>query len=125
MGGNPSGFKGPLRPVERVSWDECQDFVRKVNQQLPGLNLGLPGENESEYACRAGSRAARYAEDLDSIAWHGGNSGGQTHDVAEKLSNSWGLYDMLGNVWEWCYDASSPTSAYRVIRGGSWAFSAR
>ena len=151
MGENPSHFQGAKRPVENVSWDDCQRFLQQLNDRLPGVNLNLPTEAQWEYACRAGTQTATYAGDLassddgrasglDEIAWYKVNSEEQTHDVAEKQSNAWGLYDMLGNVWEWCRDgesrykdehatdpehgAGSP-SADRVIRGGSWAASAQ
>jgi formylglycine-generating enzyme required for sulfatase activity len=132
-GSNPSHFEGADRPVERVSWDDCRGFLERLNGRLEGLHLGLPSEAQWEYACRAGTASARYEEGLDEIAWYAGNSGGETHAVRGKLPNAWGLYDMLGNVWEWCADAwaedyglggeggaAAPASARRVIRGGSW-----
>ena len=132
-GANPSRFQGADRPVERVSWDDCQGFLERLNEGLEGLQLGLPSEAQWEYACRAGTASARYREDLGEIAWYGENSGGETHAVRGKAPNAWGLYDMLGNVWEWCADAwrsddtqrsvaeaSEQASALRVIRGGSW-----
>ena len=134
MGANPSTFKAPDRPVETVSWDDCQEFVQRLNGRVVGLELGLPSEVQWEYACRAGTETARYRDSLDEIAWYDENSGGETHAVGGKLPNGWGLYDMLGNVWEWCADAwredySQPrvvetggrASVPRVIRGGSWA----
>jgi formylglycine-generating enzyme required for sulfatase activity len=138
MGENPSQFKGPDRPVESVSWHQCQEFLRALNSRLEGLQLSLPSEAQWEYACRAGTTAARYSEEFDKIGWHHKNSEGETQPVAAKEANSWGLYDMLGNVWEWCSDpwtsdysdqsraatADSP-SARRVIRGGSWHEGAR
>ena len=133
MGANPSTFKAPDRPVETVSWDDCQEFVQRLNGRVVGLELGLPSEAQWEYACRAGTETARYRDSLDEIAWYDENSGGETHAVGGKLPNGWGLYDMLGNVWEWCADAwredySQPrvvetggrASVLRVIRGGSW-----
>ncbi len=138
MGENPSHFKGPDRPVESVSWDQCQEFLTALNSRLDGLQLALPSEAQWEYACRAGTETARYSENLNAIAWYDKNSGNETHPVARKEANSWGLYDMLGNVWEWCEDAweddyaakartaaAEPASAHRVIRGGSWLFDAR
>ena len=132
---NPSQFKGPDRPVEQVSWDDCQEFVRRLNGRLAGLELGLPSEAQWEYACRAGTETARYHANLKEIAWYYENSGGETHAVGGKLPNEWGLYDMLGNVWEWCSDAwrkdysvargEEPgvgASVPRVIRGGSWRY---
>jgi formylglycine-generating enzyme required for sulfatase activity len=103
-----------------------------LNSRLDGLQLSLPSEAQWEYACRAGTEAARYLDNLDAIAWYFENSRSETHPVARKEANSWGLYDMLGNVWEWCADvwvaddsevtrAAAPAesaSAHRVIRGG-------
>src|SRR5271157_301904 len=131
MGQNPSHIRGPTRPVEQVSWDDAQAFLTRIAAMVPGLRLGLPSEEQWEYACRAGSAAARYG-DLDQIAWYSENSGGETHPVALKQPNGWGLHDMLGNVWEWCADAyweygtgKRGASAPRVIRGGSWSGVAR
>jgi formylglycine-generating enzyme required for sulfatase activity len=137
MGGNPSYFKGSDRPVEQVSWSEAVEYCRKLTAKqraegiLPeGWEWRLPTEAEWEYAVRAGTTGARYG-DLDTIAWHGGNSGSETHRVSQKAANAWGLHDMIGNVWEWCSDWSGdypngsvtdprgPSSgSYRVIRGG-------
>ena len=140
MGENPSHFreedprKTEDHPVERVSWDDCREFVSKLNARLEGLTLSLPSEAQWEYACRAGTETARYSEDLDAIAWYGEKSEAKTHPVASKDANAWGLYDMLGNVWEWCADAWNDdytvesrgvASAGRVIRGGSWYRDAR
>ena len=128
-GSNPSRFcretDSPSRPVERVSWDMIQEF-----NTLTGLRL--PTEAEWEYACRAGDEASRYGV-LNDIAWYKDNSGGETHPVATKLPNALGLYDMLGNVWEWCQDfyANYPiasmvnptgpmTVTVRLLRGGCW-----
>lgn len=142
MGNNPSRFKrGADYPVEQVSWEDCREFLRKVNTsgKLPeGVKAALPTEAQWEYACRAGTSGA-YAGDLDRVAWYGGysgNSGSTTHAVGQKNANGWGLYDMHGNVWEWCADKYSydydttatarrdPTGAKagqnRVLRGGSW-----
>jgi formylglycine-generating enzyme required for sulfatase activity len=140
IGENPSHFKvrdrpkeGANHPVESVSWEQCQEFLTALNSRLHGLQLSLPSEAQWEYACRAGTETARFAQNLDAIAWYSGNSRNETHAVAVKEANSWGLYDMLGNVWEWCADAWVPdytlkaraagagsASALRVIRGGSW-----
>ncbi len=161
MGNNPSKFKkaGLKAPVENVSWDDCQQFVAKLNAKFPGQAFRMPTEAEWEYACRAGSGAALHngkeltdAEEgfasLDEIAWHRGNSGrdggtlhlvrtgetivfGTPQVVGQKKPNAWGLYDMSGNVFEWCQDwlgelppepATDPTGPqagkYRVVRGG-------
>jgi formylglycine-generating enzyme len=142
MGNNPSSFTGKGReehPVERVNWEDCQKFMVKLNALFPGLELRLPTEAEWEYACRAGTTAARYAEDLDAIAWYSRNSKEETHPVKQKQPNAWGVYDMLGNVDEWCHDGRrdytaesvadplGPTTAGadRVFRGGDWGGDAR
>ena len=141
MGNNPGRFKGLKNPVETVSWNDCQALLAKLNA-MSGSGEGkfrLPTEAQWEYACRAGS-TARYCfgEDesaLGEYAWYHGNSHGKTHPVGEKKPNAWGLYDMYGNVWEWCADRydgryyrSSPTddptgsatASFRLFRGGSW-----
>ncbi len=139
MEDNPSRFQNLERPVEKVSWDDVQTFFRRIEERLPGLGLRLPSEAQWEYACRAGTESARYGE-LDEIAWYDQNSGGETHVVGEKRANAWGLYDTLGNVWEWCQDEWSlyeavaavdlirlgvDLGAHRVGRGGSWILGAR
>ncbi len=138
MGSNPSYLKGDNRPVEQVSWDDCQEFIRKLNQ-LTGESFRLPTEAEWEYAARGGNKSQHYkysgSNDLGSVAWYGDNSGDETHPVKTKQPNELGIYDMSGNVWEWCSDwygnyASSaqinPTGATtesaRVYRGGGWGF---
>jgi formylglycine-generating enzyme required for sulfatase activity len=141
MGNNPSTFKDPQRPVEQVTWDDAQQFLNKMNARIPGLGLGLPTEAQWEYACRAGTNGPNYArggETLADIAWFSENSGVETHLVAMKRCNDWGLYDMLGNVWEWCADGNRSytakpvtdpvgpqESASRALRGGSWYIIAR
>lgn len=137
MGENPSHFKGSDRPVERVSWEDCQRLCARLDEMIPGLGARLPSEAEWEYACRAGTAATTYAGEgktaLDAIAWRSGNSNRQTHPVRQKQSNAWGLHDMLGNVAEWCRDrmrkySSEPVvdpigvivSNHRICRGGSW-----
>lgn len=136
MGNNPSHFKGPDLPVETVSWEDVQGFIRKLNQMLGIKSLRLPTEAEWEYACRAGTTGARYG-DLDKVAWYSGNSSSNTHPVGKKAPNAWGLHDMLGNVWEWCQDwygtypsgpVKDPTGpasgSARVRRGGGWRLGA-
>ncbi len=138
MGANPSRFKGGRNPVENVSWDDCQSFIRKINTQQ-NCGARLPTEAEWEYACRAGSTGP-YAgnENLSDMGWYGGNSGNETHPVGQKQANAWGFYDMHGNVREWCgdwYDAYPDGSAtdpagpargaFRVSRGGSGISGAR
>jgi len=133
MGNNPSHFNGPDFPVERVSWDDCQKFISRLNAKGEGT-YRLPTEAEWEYACRAGSTGERYG-DLDAKAWYQRNSGQKTHPVGQKQPNAWGLYDMNGNVWQWCQDwyeensyGSSPSTdpegpssgSGRVSRGGGW-----
>jgi formylglycine-generating enzyme required for sulfatase activity len=134
MGTNPSRFKRADRPVERVSWDDAQEFLKRLNARQDGYRYRLPTEAEWEYAARAGS-SEKNTGPLDAVAWYGGNSGGQTHPVGQKQANRWGLYDMQGNVWEWCQDRfdenyyqSSPgqdpqgpsSGPSRILRGGSW-----
>ncbi|MEM9388218.1 MAG: formylglycine-generating enzyme family protein [Pseudomonadota bacterium] len=182
MGENPSRFPSPERPVERVSWDDCQAFMDRLNDAVPDMALTLPTEAQWEYACRAGTQTALWsgpiellgennAPALDSVAWYGGNSGvgfelgevglrsesdpwldpaewpnkqyaferAGSRVVRERGANPWGLFDTLGNVWEWCADyggdaytqapAIDPTGpsagVARVLRGGSWALRAR
>ena len=143
MGTNPSNFKGdnlPVKtegdnlPVENVSWNDAQEFIRKLNVMNDGYVYRLPTEAKWEYACRAGT-TGNYAGDVDAMAWYRNNSGDQTHPVGQKQPNSFRLYDMNGNVWEWCQDwyhgkyNGAPTNGsawesgggqYRVLRGGSW-----
>ena len=108
MGSNPSGFSGyPQRPVEKVSWNDCQEFITKLNQ-LTGKNFRLPTEAEWEYAARGGNKSQGYkysgSNTIDNVAWYYSNSASRTHDVKTKSPNELGIYDMSGNVWEWCYD---------------------
>lgn len=136
MGSNPSDSKGDNLPVEQVSWDDCQVFIQKLNQ-LTVKQFRLPTEAEWEYAARGGrkSRGYKYAggNNIDSVAWCDGNSGNETHPVATKQANELGIYDMSGNVLEWCSDwcgdytsssqsdpQGSSSGSFRVIRGGCY-----
>ena len=136
MGSNPSYFKGDNLPVECVRWNDCQEFIRKLNS-LTGQNFRLPTEAEWEFACRGGnnSRGYKYSGSnyIDNVAWYRDNSGDKTHPVATKSPNELGIYDMSGNVNEWCNDwyggytsgrQTNPKGPYdgsgRVLRGGSW-----
>lgn len=141
----PSTFKGDNMPVETVSWRDavafCNLFSGKTGLQPcyhfnePGGEVAfdasangyrLPTEAEWEYACRAGTSGPRYGE-VDDIAWYKNNSQGTTHNVGLKAPNAWGVYDMLGNVWEWCSDIydESVYGSYRILRGGGWSDEAR
>ncbi|MBR5215147.1 MAG: formylglycine-generating enzyme family protein [Bacteroidales bacterium] len=137
MGSNPSYYSGyPQRPVEYVSWNDCQEFITKLNQ-LTGKNFRLPTEAEWEYAARGGNKSKGYkysgSNTIDNVAWYASNSSSRTHDVKTKQANELGIYDMSGNVWEWCQDwygsyssgsQTNPTGPSsgpsRVIRGGGW-----
>ena len=136
MGSNPSDFKGAKNPVNKVSWNDCQEFIRKLNS-LTGANFRLPTEAEWEFAARGGNKSRGYKysghKNLGSVAWYEGNSGKKVHPVGSKSPNELGLYDMSGNAEEWCADwygsySSSPqtnptgpsSSSYRVCRGGCW-----
>lgn len=125
MGENPSQMQGDDLPVEQVNWDDCQAFIAKLNK-LTGMNYRLPTEVEWEYACRGGKYSKGYAysgsDDIDKVAWYDGNSGGRTHPVGQKMPNELGLYDMSGNVWEWCQDMHESLG---MCRGGSWIHNAR
>ena len=122
MGDNPSLHVKPDCPVEHVSWNSCQDFIKKLNE-MDGANYRLPEEVEWEYACRAGAtgywgkRANGEEGPLDAMGWYGGDIGQESHPVAQKEPNAWGLYDMHGNVCEW---TSTGGGGSRVYRGGSW-----
>ena len=136
MGSNPSNFKGSNLPVEEVSWEDCQTFIRKLNA-LTGKNFRLPTEAEWEFAARGGNNSRGYkysgSNTLSNVAWYDDNSSDKTHPVATKAPNELGIYDMSGNVWEWCsdwYGSYSTSSQYnptgpnsgsdRVNRGGCW-----
>jgi formylglycine-generating enzyme required for sulfatase activity len=121
MGKNPSRFRGDDHPVEQISWNDCQEFLKGLSEKAPG-GWRLPTEAEWEYACEAGTASSLHSlrdEDLDAISWYWKNSQNMTHPVGEKRANAWGLHDMLGNVWEWCEDKHGDGPS-RVIRGGSW-----
>ena len=125
MGENPSYFKGCDNcPVERVSWDDTQVFIEKLNAKYPGSNYRLPTEAEWEWAAMGGnkSKGYRYAgsNDLGEVAWYKWNSGDKTHPVGEKKPNELGIYDMSGNVWEWCQDWIDDNENEKVVRGCSW-----
>jgi len=139
MGNNPSFFKGPKNPVENVSWDDGVLFFRRLNEQAGGGKFQFPTQAQWEYACRAGS-TTRYCfgdddPGLNDYGWYDKNAAGTTHPVGQKKPNAWGLYDMHGNVWQWCADwydrgyyARSPgddpagpaTGTERVSHGGCW-----
>ena len=145
----PSKFIDPQKPVDSVSWRQCKEFIARLNLLVDGPAFRLPTEAEWEYAARAGTNGAYFfgndKAELGAYAWFKPNSGGETHAVGTMRPNPWGLYDMYGNVWEWCEDAFdnkpyhvSGTEAiadycnrgneggtkHQVIRGGSFAFSA-
>jgi formylglycine-generating enzyme required for sulfatase activity len=112
MGTNPSRYTGADRPTDQVSWFAARRYCEAVGMRLPT-------EAEWEYAARAGTIGARY-DSLDSTAWYDGNSKDQTHPVARKKPNAFGLYDMIGNVWEWMQDSYGADPIKRVLRGGSF-----
>lgn len=139
MGTNPSYFRGANRPVEQVSWEDVQEFLKRMNARKDGYRYRLPSEEEWEYVARAG-QSGPYEPSIDSTAWYVENSGRQTHPVGTKAPNAWGVYDIYGNVFEWIQDSNPdqprdfgwfgagrsftdgpPT---RRIRGGSWFSSA-
>ncbi len=141
MANNPSYFKGDNLPVEYVSWGDCQEFISKLNQ-LTGKHFRLPTEAEWEYAARGGDKSKGYkyagSNNISSVAWYDGNSGNTTHNVGTKLPNELGLYDMSGNVLEWCQDwyggysssgqtnpSGASSGSNRVHRGGGWDYNAR
>ena len=141
MGSNPSNFKGNNLPVENVSWNDCQTFINRLNSYT-GRNFRLPTEAEWEFAARGGNYSRHYkysgSNYISDVAWYDGNSGNRTHPIGTKQANELGLYDMSGNVYEWCsdwygsyssYSQNDPTGpnsgSYRVYRGGCWNNSAR
>jgi formylglycine-generating enzyme required for sulfatase activity len=115
MGDNPSTNKGPELPVETVSWDEAQGFLRKLNVREKETRYRLPTEAEWEYACRAGGREPDAASNLDDVAWWYKSTSPMTYPVGQKKPNVWELYDMRGNVWEWVQDWYGPYSAERQV----------
>ncbi|WP_379126351.1 formylglycine-generating enzyme family protein [Paradesertivirga mongoliensis] len=138
---SPSTFTGENLPVETLTWKDAvifcnslstreglelyyiiQDNIEEISSNVEADGFRLPTEAEWEYACKAGTNGIRYAE-LDLIAWYKDNSGNAPHPVGQKEPNAWGLYDMLGNVWEWCSDIYDETvyGSYRIIRGGGWS----
>lgn len=140
MGTTPSAFVGDRLPVESVSWIDAVKFCNRLSEMTgtepcyfidaslekvafdsAANGFRLPTEAEWQYACQAGEKGIRYGE-LSEIAWYKENSNGQPQDVGGKLPNAWGLYDMLGNVWEWCTDIYDETvyGEYRVFRGAGW-----
>ena len=141
MGSNPSFSKGAQYPVEQVSWNDCQEFISRLNS-LTGRTFRLPTEAEWEYAARGGNKSRHFkysgSDNIGNVAWYWDNSGYGTHAVGTKSPNELGIYDMSGNVWEWCsdwygdYSAGAQTNpqgpssgSARVLRGGSWGSSAR
>ena len=136
MGNNPSKFKGPNLPVEMVSWNDCQKFIAKLNR-MTGLQFRFPTEAEWEFAARGGKESKGYlysgSDNIADVAWYFANSNSKTHPVGLKKANELGLYDMSGNVMEWCQDwygrygslsQKDPTGSYvgtlRINRGGCW-----
>ncbi len=137
----PFSIMGKLNPVVNISWYDAIHFCNQLSEAT-GLNncytlsgngeevscdwdsngFRLSTEAEWQYACKAGNTGVRYGE-IDNIAWYKENSGGKLHEVGKKEPNAWGLYDMLGNVWEWCWDVYDETiyGSYRVFRGGGWS----
>jgi formylglycine-generating enzyme required for sulfatase activity len=133
---NPSTFKGDHLPVENVSWNEAQKFIFRLNTAT-GQQYRLPTEAEWEYAARGGNKSKRYkysgSHNLNDVGWFKDNSGNVTHPVGTKFPNELKIYDMSGNVWEWCMDwygsylssdQQNPvgvlSGSYRVLRGGGW-----
>ncbi|HUI30615.1 MAG TPA: formylglycine-generating enzyme family protein [Candidatus Acidoferrales bacterium] len=136
---DPSYFKGDNLPVEQVDWNEVQTWISYLNEKEGTTNYRLPTEAEWEYAARGGNRTKGYvfsgSDNADDVAWHDSNAGGRTHAVGTKLPNELGIYDMSGDVWEWCsdfyggpysnksqYDPTGATNGEsRILRGGSWS----
>ncbi len=112
MRSNPSRYRGPGHPVEQVDWKSAEQYCRAVGMRLPT-------ESEWEFAAAGGVNAPRYGE-LSAIAWYDPNSGDSTHDVGQKMANRYGLFDMLGNVWEWVEDAAEADPQRKIMKGGSF-----
>ncbi len=142
MGSSPSYFNGDDLPVEQISWNDVQDFIKKLNEKEGWNKYRLPTEAEWEYAARAGTITRYYFGDdeikLRDYGWYDSNSGSTTHSIGQKTPNPWGLYDLHGNVWEWVQDKwhsdynGAPTDgsawegsgSFRILRGGSWGHQA-
>lgn len=135
MGENPSGVKSTRRSVENVSWHDAMEFCKKLTEResttrfFPkGYKYTLPTSEQWEIACRAGTTtrfcSGDIEEDLSRVAWWRNNSSQKTHPVGIKEPNAWGIYDMHGNVWEWCLDEHPRYRSYRVLRGGSYSSNA-
>ena len=136
MGTNPSCYKGENLPVDSVSWNDCQEFLQRLNV-ITNQNFRLPTEAEWEFAARGGNKSSGYqysgSNEIDRVAWHSGNSSRKSQPVKNKVPNELGIYDMSGNLWEWCSDwkgdyssksqinpTGPQTGKFRVYRGGSW-----
>ena len=124
----PMRGEGDEYPMYYVNWNECQEFIRKLNS-MTGKSFRLPKESEWEYAAKGGNKSNNYiyagSDDIDKVAWYIGNSKNSTHPVKQLSANELGIYDMSGNVWEWCEDLYEPTSSARMLRGGCWGDRAR
>lgn len=138
MGDNPSHFKGERHPVEQVSYDDCVEFSKRLSDRIQGLCFALPTERQWVHACQAGANGEVGRARMEEAAWYNGNSGFTTHPVGQKAPNAWGLFDMLGNVGEWCVSQDRESDCRnrnrgdkklvfyptRLYRGGGWGCSA-